>query len=258
MPLYRVADTGLLGLTPLRTHILVTGFPRSGTTLLQLMLENSLPEARRFGRETAGWRAATYAWRNHAVIISKMPHDIFRLDALRRFYARRPATLRIILMLRDPRDLVTSQRKLGGPEGYCVSTERWRNYYNAFLAERNREDCLVVRYEDLVANPDEQQRRIEQFTGETMPGPFSGFHQVERPDFQTDTLNGLRPLETNLVRRWAAPEHRPRIMQMLDELPELPQALVELGYETNTDWTRDWNGTARGVKRAEAKSSVSA
>src|SRR5690348_217375 len=86
MPLYRLPDTGLLGLTPLRTHILVCGFPRSGTTLLQLMLENSLPHARRFGREVGGWRAATYAWRNHAVLISKVPHDMFRLDPLRKFY----------------------------------------------------------------------------------------------------------------------------------------------------------------------------
>jgi hypothetical protein len=256
MPLYRISDTGVLGLTPLRTHILVCGFPRSGTTLLQLMLENALPEARRFGRETAGWRAATYAWRNHAIIISKMPHDLFRLAALRNFYSRRPAALKIILMLRDPRDVLTSQRKFGGPEGYCVSSQRWRNYYNAFVAERTREDCLVVRYEDLVADPDRQQRRIEQFTSETMRIPFSDFHSVERPDFEADTLNGLRPVETNLVRRWAAPECRERIAQVLDELAELPEALTELGYEGNTDWIGEWRGAARTGTRPSARTSA--
>jgi hypothetical protein len=212
--------------------------------MLQLMLENALPEARRFGRETSGWRAATYAWRNHPIVISKMPHDVFRLMPLRSFYSRRRANLKIILMVRDPRDVLTSQRKCGGPKGYCVSPARWRNYHKAFLGERDRGDCLTVRYEDLVADPDQQQQRIGQFTGEAMRMRFSDFHSVDRPDFETDTLNGLRPVETNLVRRWAAPEHRLRMAQVIVEIPELPQALVELGYETNTDWPGEWERSA--------------
>lgn len=248
MPLYRVADTGVLGLTPLRTHVLICGFPRSGTTMLQLMLENALPDARRFGREIGGWRAATYAWRNHAVVISKVPHDVFRLAPLRNFYAGRGATLKIILMVRDPRDVLTSQRKFGGPEGYCVPPERWRRYSEAFSRERHATDCMIVRYEDLVDDPDRQQQRIERFTGEAMQLPFSRFHAVDRPDFHTDTLNGLRPVETALVRRWRAPEHRARIEQMLEEIPELPAALADLGYEPDTAWLGDWRG--HGSRRA--------
>ena len=67
--LFCLPDTGWLGLTPLRTHIVVCGLPRSGTTMLQLMLESALPDARRFGCEVSGWRAAMYRLRNHAVMI---------------------------------------------------------------------------------------------------------------------------------------------------------------------------------------------
>jgi hypothetical protein len=244
MPLYRLADTGVLGLTPLRTHILVCGFPRSGTTLLQLMLENSLPQARRFGREIGGWRAATYAWRNHPIVISKVPHDLFRLDALRNFYTPRRAALKIILMLRDPRDVLTSQRTNGGPVGYCVSCDRWRSFYTAFIRERAAGDCLAVRYEDLVNEPDRQQARIERFTGEAMQVPFSDFHAIHRPDFRTETLNGLRPVETSLVARWRRNEHHRRIENMLRELEELPEALIDLGYEPDTAWVEDWRRSA--------------
>lgn len=239
MPLYRIADVGVPGLTPLRTHILVCGFPRSGTTLLQLMLENALPQARRFGREVGGWRAATYAWRNHPVLISKVPHDLFRLGPLRNFYARRRAALKIILMQRDPRDVLTSQRKTGGPEGYCVSCDRWRAYFKAFIHERAAADCMVVRYEDLVSDPNLQQERIERFTGETMSLPFSGFHTAHRPDFRTETLNGLRPVETNLVARWRRDEHRRRLEEVVQYLPELPDALAELGYEPGPKTSAD-------------------
>ncbi|HEX4125440.1 MAG TPA: sulfotransferase [Tepidisphaeraceae bacterium] len=237
MPLCRVPDTGMFGLTPLRLHVLICGFPRSGTTMLQMMIENGLPQARRFGVETGGWRAATYTLRNHPIVISKVPHDVFRLEPLRKFYAGRKAALRIILMVRDPRDVLTSTRKEGGPLGYVVGAERWRRYYNAFCATRESADVIVVRYEDLVQDVPGQQHRIELFTGENMAVPFDQFHTVERPDFDLKTLNGLRPVETSLLRRWAAEAHRPRIEQMLRELPELPRALVDLGYEKDEGWT---------------------
>jgi hypothetical protein len=240
MPFFRIVDSGLLGLTPLQKHILICGFPRSGTTMLQLMLENAIPEARRFGRETGGWRAATFAWRNHEKVISKVPHDVFRLAPLRNFYAKRDAELKIILMLRDPRDVLTSQRKSGGPGGYVVSSERWRNYYNAFIRHQNDPDVMIVRYEDLVADVEHQQCRIGTFTGETMSVPFGQFNEVERPDFDTRTLNGLRPIEQTLIARWAHPAQSERIRQVLTELPELPQALVDLDYASDTSWTEPY------------------
>jgi hypothetical protein len=235
-PLFRIADTGLFGLTPLRTHILVCGFPRSGTTLLQMMLENGIPGVRRFGREVGAWRAATYSWRNHAVVISKVPQDIFRLQSLRDFYQQRQAKLRIILMVRDPRDVLTSQRKTGGPTGYCVGPQRWLNYYNAFQSHRSDADVLVVRYEELVSKTAMEQQRIEAFTGETSSRPFTDFHSIDRPDFETNTLNGLRPVEQSLIARWSGSEHRERIRQLLETISVLPEALIQLGYESNDRW----------------------
>jgi hypothetical protein len=246
MPFCRIPDTGLFGLTPLRLHILVCGFPRSGTTMLQMMLENGLPAARRFGREYGGWRAATYSLRNHAIVISKVPQDVFRLEPLRRFYAGRKAKLRIILMVRDPRDVLTSQRKEGGPAGYVVGSERWRSYYDGFCANRDAADVVVMRYEDLVQDVAAQQERIEQFTGEKMAVPFAEFHTVERPDFELKTLNGLRPVETSLLRRWASEKHRPRIEQVLRELPQLPRALIDLGYERDETWTEAYRSHCDG------------
>jgi hypothetical protein len=247
MPLFRISDTGLFGLTPLQKHILICGFPRSGTTMLQLMLENGIPEAKRFGRETGGWRAATYCWRNHAKAITKVPHDVFRLTPLRNFYATRNVDLKIILMLRDPRDVLTSRRKTGGPAGYVVSSERWRKYYEAFKRHQNNADVIVVRYEDLVAHVQVQQKRIEDFTRETMAVPFSHFNEVARPDFDTSTLNGLRPIEQSLIARWATPNHHERILQVLRELPELPQALMDLGYAPDTSWIDEHANSAVAI-----------
>lgn len=245
MAVFRLPDSGAFGLVPLRTHILICGFPRSGTTLLQLMLENGLPSSRHFGREVGGWRAATYCWRNHELLISKVPHDVFRLDPLRNFYAGRAASLRIILMVRDPRDVLTSVRKMGGPPGYVVGPERWRRHYRAFRRERLAPDVLEVRYEHLVRHPADEELRIEQFTGERAKVPFEAFHTIRRPDFDTSTLNGLRPLDQSPLDRWARPQHRARMERVLEDLPELPGALIELGYEQDTEWIEQWRRGSR-------------
>ncbi len=266
-PLYRVADTGLFGLTPLQTHILICGFPASGTTLLQLMVENGLPRARRFGREVGGWRAATYAWRNHAVVVSKVPHDVFRLDPLRAFYASRRAELRVLLMLRDPRDLLTARRPRTGRGaagcgrhtgddgdstvagacdggGYCVTPDQWRRYWVAFDQHRRDADAHVVRYEDLVVDVGREQRRIEAFVGRPMAVPFADFLTVDRPDFDATALGGRRPLEATRVARWRAPAHAARLSAVLSALPELPTALVGLGYEPDASWAEPYHGPA--------------
>ncbi len=247
---YRFPDQGLFGLTPLQSHVLICGFPAAGTTLLQLMLENGLPQARRFGKEVGGWRAATYAWRNHPVVISKVPHDVFRLPALRAFYATRRARLRVLLMLRDPRDLLTARRpKTGigaggcgrhaneaGVEDYCLSPEQWRKYWVAFCHNRRHPDAQVVKYEDLVADVGSEQRRIEGFVGHPMAVPFADCMTVERPDFDSTTLRGRRPVETSRVARWRNPDHAARLADVLHHLPELPTAVAELGYEPDARW----------------------
>lgn len=240
MPLFRVPDTGLFGLHKLEMHILICGFPRSGTTMLQMMLENALPQAKRFGREVGGWRAATFSWRNHPLLISKVPHDVFRLQPLRNFYSKRSAGLKIVLMLRDPRGVLTSQRKTGGPAGYVVSSERWSRYYEAFVRHRVDEDVMEVRYENLVSEVEAEQARVEQFLDLKMSVPFCEFHRIERPDFDTSTLNGLRPIEQSLLARWAQPDHYGRIEQILAEIPQLPQALIDLGYERDQSWIDRW------------------
>jgi hypothetical protein len=239
-PFYRIADTGLFGLTPLKLHVVICGFPASGTTLLQLMLENGLPHAKHFGKERSGWRAATHSLRNHEIMISKQPADMLRMAPLREFYRYRRARLRTLLMLRDPRDLLTTQRRDTTELAYGGSSLEWRNDHQHFIRESERPDTLVVRFEDLITDVAGQQDRIEKFLNLKMSVNFAEYLSVQRNDFDTTTLRGLRPLDRSRIARWREPIHRPRIMQVLRELPELPEVLRELGYEQNDEWMAEY------------------
>jgi hypothetical protein len=249
-PIYRITDCSLPGCHPLRTHILICGFGRSGTTLLLAMLEYALPHARYFGREVRGWRAANYSWRNHALMISKFPADILVLDKLQKLYEKRRADLKTILMVRDPRDILTSHHVYADIP-YFMSPERWRGRYKHFVIHRDQPDVLVLKYEQIVQDLVKTQNQIEAFIGEKLVRPLAEFYTQDRQEFDQRPLNGWRPVDAQGVGRWARPEHAARIRQMLQEMPELPAALIDLGYETDDSWTKSFDhGISLPVKES--------
>ena len=55
------------GNCPLQTHVVMCGFPRSGSTLLQLVAEACYPQARAYREEKSGLNAAKELIRTHGV-----------------------------------------------------------------------------------------------------------------------------------------------------------------------------------------------
>jgi hypothetical protein len=256
---YRLPDTGFFGLTPLRTHIHICGYPRSGTTLLLLMMEYALPRARHFGREISAWRAATFERRNHEVVISKCPLDIFRIHRVRNFYKGRRAKFRPIILIRDPRDALTSHHFSTGKERYFQDLDQWKEVTQYVQRYRNDPEVLLLRYEDLVSDPDAIQAKIDAFTGEASERRYADAHKEERKDFDGGPLNGVRPVDRRGIARWRRPQHRQRVEHVLREVPDFPQILIDLGYEHDASWVEQWreeSASAPGDAREAAAEAV--
>jgi hypothetical protein len=232
-------DRGWFGTTPLRTHVVMCGFPRSGTTLLQLMVETAYPSARTFHRERAALAAVQNTWPGrHALMITKRPDDIFWLDEIRaRYRGRRPKPA-FVISVRDPRAVLTS-RHVKKP-GYCVPAAKWRATYQHIQYNLQFDDVTVVEYRDLVERPQEVQQQLASFIESEPEAPFDQYLASVPTDFDTTALNGVRPLDRTRLDRWRDPKHRGRIQELLRELPELPDRLIEMGYERDTSWTREY------------------
>ena len=236
--LISLTDSGLLGMTPLETHIHVCGYSRSGTTLLQMMLEFAYPKSRHFGHEISGRRAIMNSRRNHRVMITKKPKDIFRLHQLINYYRDRKTTFKPIVMVRDPRDVLTSSHITTKKERpYHVKLDRWKQEQPFIRYYMEAPDVLLIRYEDLTGDTTRTQRTIEEFVQEKAERTFGDFHKKTRDDFDSRHLNGVRPVDQETIARWKRPEHADRIRQILEEIPELPQELIAMGYETDESWT---------------------
>jgi hypothetical protein len=233
-------DRGWLGATPLRTHVVMCGFPRSGTTLLQLMMETAYPNARTFHRERAALAAVQNTWPGrHEMMITKRPDDLYWLDEVRERYSDRRAKPLFVISLRDPRAVLTSVH--AQKPGYCVPAEKWRAAFDHIQYNRQFDDVITVEYRDLIERPQSVQDRLSTFIGFRPQASFDAYLSSVPSDFDTTALNGVRPLDAKGLDRWRASKHRERIRQLLKELPELPDRLVEMGYERDTAWTRQYD-----------------
>jgi hypothetical protein len=235
----RASDRGWFGLVPLKTHVVICGFPRSGTTLLQVMLETSAADAKSFGRERSALSVARYTWPGrHPFLISKKPDDIFWVNAIREYYRGLQTDVRFVLSIRDPRAVLTSI--FVDKPGYCVPVVKWRAVYDHIQFQRQFADVILTEYRDLVEAPVKVQERLAAFTGCDIRTSFDQFHASVPGHFDTRALNGVRPLDRKSLDKWRSPEHRDRIRQVLQEMPELPQRLIEMGYEPDTSWTSEY------------------
>ncbi len=238
--LRRAVDAGLIG-HRLQSHLVICGFPRSGSTLLQLMIDGCVTGVDSFRTEVEGLWAAAEAPRRRRWLVTKLPSDVERVPQLRRWYDGHPGSLRVLLTVRDPRSVLTSQHAGYPPSrGYYVSPERWRRVDALVRELRDDPDVSLIDYADLVGRPSVVQQRLTAELGWSVHTPFDRFTERVRPEaldrMTTGALGGVRPLDPTATRSWRAARHRERLRQLVAELPELPDRLVELGYATDRSW----------------------
>jgi hypothetical protein len=211
-----------------RIHIVAVN-PRTGTTLLAECMRLSFDIA----------LSETHEKRIHhlrhcrGVYLTKTPRDLYFLD-LRlkldpRFYA--------ICMMRDPRDTVVSKHG-SRPDEYwsLTSLSRFKEGWQIIQRYADHPRFMWVKYEDLIAHPDEVQDRIARrlpFLRRT--GRFSDFHKHATISAASSrALNGVRPIDGENRGKWL--NHIDRLKQKLDEDGPIDDELIALGYETDRNW----------------------
>lgn len=215
-----------------RCHIVAVS-PRTGTTLLAESMRASFaidgyePHESRITRNR----------RNLSVYLTKYPADLRavrpRLLLDRHFHA--------LCLLRDPRDVIVSRHE-NDPTSYWVSLRVWKERWPVLQSLMKHPRFLIVRYEDLVRNPDGTQDWLEQ----RLPflekrHAFSAFHAVADPSRESRlALGGVREIDTSSVGNWR--DHLPRIAGQLARHGPITSELIQLGYESDASWLSDLDG----------------
>jgi len=216
--------------------VVLCGFPRSGTTLFQALTRTCIDRIQTFRKERGALDAALFAVKRGSYLFTKRPPDLFQIEEIRNFYANRKTDLRLLLSCRDPRDVLTSFHEMQ-PGEFFISPDVWRAYYEHWKWAEQLPDVLSVRYEDLIRTPREVEARMEQHVGWKTKRHFEEFHQHVPKNFDTRALNGVRPLDQATVQRWKNGKFHWRLRELVErELPELPERLIQMGYESDDRW----------------------
>ena len=230
-------------------HVIVCGYSRSGTTMFYNMLCSCLSGFTAFNKEASAVRVIGLDRPN---VISKSPLDLFMLDEISRANSL-GKQLFLLIVIRDIRSIITSYNA-AVPDDYfiaydhCYAPDHKGNLpYTApgviptataidDAMERTDFRSLIVRYEDLVCSPRDQQRMIAEWTGISFSGRFEDFYRHPTPNGLTRQLNGQRPLDNTRLDAWRKDEHAQRIRSQFTRCPALFDLLIAYGYEKNRDW----------------------
>lgn len=227
---------------PDRVHVI--GCYRSGTTLMMELLWYAYDFSGRCEHEASLFRAIPDGER---LYLSKKPPDTIRIRQA--FLV--DEKLSVIAMVRDPRAMATSRHeKL--PDVYFSGFGRWLEYQEAIESLVDHPRWMIVRYEDLLKNPQSVQAAIEaRFPLLERKRDFDQYPEdAEVPEKAAISLGGVRKIDPSRVSKW--PEHLPRIKDQLKKHPAVADKLVELGYEPDHSWQACLDGvTAQPQKHKD-------
>lgn len=231
-------------------HLIIAGQGRAGSTLFYNMLRHCL---RDFHLPDGEMSAVALRDRTGNVC-TKRPFDILQMPQLVAAFGGRKQ-LDLIVTLRDPRDILTSRHR-AVPGDYFYGADRCYQIYPdraptltapGFLQVHKGildtarsglfpQGIFYLKYEDLVAHPEEVQTLLAEGFDLRFEGQFRDFTQQNVTAELDKALNGLRPLEAGRVAKWRAPEHRDRIVDQFTRFPVMHDILISLGYEKDQRW----------------------
>ncbi len=234
-----------------RSRLVVTGYPRSGTTLVYQMLRRSLLDVATLDDE-APVRPSLAEGPPH--LATKRPLDVFEMPEL---IADAPADLdlKVVIMIRDLRAVVTSIHRsvpddyfIGYDHQYFVPPEGSPRYVNpgviaihtaiarTLQAKSDRVRVMVVRYEDLLKAPEALQERLARTFGLRYRDWFANFAAADAPPPLALALNGVRALDPSRRDAWREPKHAARIRDQFTACPQLFSLLKQYGYTDDDAW----------------------
>lgn len=245
------------------THIVICGYPRSGTSLLYNMIGSSLD-----GYKCEPFEVR-FVNRLHKIgnYITKRPMDIFDIADIEK-YNKFGKRFKVVICIRDIRDILTSKHP-SIPDEYFIGFENswWPQnkefsqwVYNApgirdifheiEKYKKNNIDFILVKYEDLILDLSKVQNDLETYLDVRFQADFSDFHKNKEKHpynyegkVQAKDMGMVREnaaVDTSRLNKWKQDVFRERINQQFESYPELFNYLTIYGYEKDNHWYDDF------------------
>jgi hypothetical protein len=138
-----------------------------------------------------------------------------------------------VVILRDGRDVLASQQNTGAFKPDTVKiAQSWARLHTRFFQRQEAapEQVLIIRYEDLTANPIETTQRLCDFLKLSYVDDMQTFYEKDLTVFKANHLSGARissKIDTTKIGRWRE-ELSPEDIKIFED--HAGAALAEWGY----------------------------
>ncbi len=208
---------------PATTRILVTGCARSGNTLLSHLIAAGFDGVRLHHDAPHGEALPTDG------AVGRFPRLLTEAARL----LQESPELGVVLMMRDPRDVLTSVHPKN-PNTYWVHPTRWIDCAKRIAELVDHPRCLLVRFESLLTKPEAVQEVIADRFGFAIRRQFADCPQhFEASDVEgLQAMHGARPLDPSRVGAWQSDERKRNYIEwLLKGDAELRQWAAYWSYE---------------------------
>jgi hypothetical protein len=221
--------------------VYVTGFPRSGTTVLKYFFGT----AEGFVQtpfDPSGFQKAWLQAQDSSgeVLVDKSNHYVYSADNIFRACGRRAAMVSVV---RDPRDCIVSflryHENREVPRGMKF-WDYWTEMHEKFFSFAEQSDCgdriIVVRYEDLVTHPEAAKAYFlsslgRDFSSDELDSSYVNQNPGEGWD---DSVHDHVRISTFALSKWRQlKDPSPELRRLLDAWRDHPAAarlMARLGY----------------------------
>jgi hypothetical protein len=205
-----------------RTHdfrrLYVMGCGRSGTWLLTALL-STFANVDIFPKEVRVEDFGSFVTDRQMLVLKRHNKAYQTIEEI-------PDAVAIVMIVRHPFAVLTSHNPTTGYK-YHVTPHRWLGEMLAlqYLLDTHRQPATIVRYEDLVADPDATQRLLASRLGLTVQHAARDAHSVFAASPEAiSAMHGLRPIDTASLEAYRQSAEkmdylrsiRPRLGRLLD------------------------------------------
>jgi tetratricopeptide (TPR) repeat protein len=187
-----------------KTRIYILGCGRSGTTLLLSLMTCFNDTYALINDANSG--GEDYFGRFARMDNQEEIHVIKRSSDAYKYAELIPQEIDLLYIIRHPLDVLVSTLFLDNKEySYYISVERWLGEIASLrrLMGMKREKMLIIKYEDIILEPDASQNRISEYFQIDVKKSFSLFHEDYLANSVVEqSMSGVRPLSSKSIRRW--------------------------------------------------------
>lgn len=242
-----------------QSHIVICGFPRSGTSLLYNMISATICNY----KVTEFEKYSIHYLHKLGNYITKAPMDVLNVKHLDEFN-KNGKKIVVLLVVRDIRDILTSRHPIHPNEYFIGYDHSWwpknqeftawgydapgvLDVHEAMQEAIQRPNTMLICYEDLVQQPDNVQKSIQDKFSFGFKGEFHEYHQNQEkhayryagqfaPKDKTLVMEG-KQVSVERIARWKKDDRQiDRIRQQFGECPRLFEVLECYGYENDRSW----------------------